>query len=165
MKFRKIRREDLHFLNEVRNFYAEDFLHDSRKFSIGETFEWLSRENPDYYMIEIEEEIIGYFRISKYSPENKNIYIGADIHPNFTGKGLGYLSYKKFISYLFEEYDLNKISLEVLSNNHRAIHLYEKIGFIKEGVKREEILKGEIYIDSILMSILRKEWKRLKILF
>ena len=159
MEFRKIKREDLHFLNEVRNFYAKDFLHDPREFSIEETFEWFNMENPDYYMIEIGEEIIGYFRISKYSPENKNIYIGADIHPDFTGKGLGYLSYKKFISFMFEEYALNKISLEVLSNNHRAIHLYEKIGFVKEGIKREEILKEEIYINSIIMSILRKEWE------
>jgi diamine N-acetyltransferase len=159
MKFRKIEKEDLYFLNDVRNIYAEDFLHDSRKFSIEETTEWFFRESPDYYMIEIGEERVGYFRIGNHSRENKSIYIGADIHPNFTGEGLGYLSYKKFIPFIFEEYDLNKISLEVLSNNHRAIHLYEKIGFIREGVKREEILRGGIYLDSIIMSILKRECK------
>ena len=88
-----------------------------------------------------------------------NIYIGADIAPEYTGKGLGYLSYQSFLPYLFDEYGLNKVSLEVLSTNERAIHLYEKIGFVREGVKRQDVVKKGLYVDSIIMSILRSELK------
>src|SRR6266571_2207541 len=43
----------------------------------------------------------------------------------------------------------------VIADNHRAIHLYEKIGFQREGLKRENYL-GEDgkYHDEIIMGIL-----------
>ena len=151
--------EDLAFLNYVRNGYCEEFLHDSRKFTVEETIEWFEKTNPDFYVIQNDGECIGYFRLSNYSKENSNIYVGADIAPKFTGKGLGYLSYKEFLPYLFKEYNLNKVSLEVLSTNERAIHLYKKLGFVIEGTKRQEVLKNGVYVDSIIMSILKSEMK------
>jgi len=47
----------------------------------------------------------------------------------------------------------------VLETNQRAINLYNKLGFIKEGVKREEVLKNNKWINSIVMSILKSEYK------
>jgi RimJ/RimL family protein N-acetyltransferase len=158
LSFHKITAEDLVFLNEVRNGYCEEFLHDSRKFNIKETKEWFSKYRPDYYMIKINGENIGYFRLSNYSKENKNIYLGADISPKYKGFGYGKLSYIKFIPFLFEEYLLNKISLEVLSTNKVALNLYKKLGFTVEGVKRQEILKNGEWVDSIMMSMLKKEY-------
>lgn len=157
--FRKIKYSDLEFINRVRNLYCEEYLHDNRKFTIDETIHWFESTNPDFYIIQNDDKNIGYFRLNKYSEENMNIYVGADIAPEYTGKGLGYLSYKIFLPYLFEEYGLNKVSLEVLSTNKRAIHLYKKLGFVIEGVKRQEVLKKGVYTDSIIMSILRNELK------
>jgi RimJ/RimL family protein N-acetyltransferase len=157
VEFTKICVEDIPFLNETRNLVAEDFLHDSRKFSLEESVEWFKKTNPDYWMIRLFEENIGYFRLSNHSIQNKNIYIGADIHPDFQGKGYGYEAYVKFIPSVFDMYSLHKITLEVLATNTRAINLYKKIGFVYEGTKRQEVLKGDLYIDSIIMSILRYE--------
>jgi RimJ/RimL family protein N-acetyltransferase len=159
MRFTLITKEDLPFLNETRNLVAEDYLHDSRKFSLEESIEWFKKTNPDYWMIKVAQESVGYFRLSNHSVQNKNIYIGADIHPEFQERGYAKEAYKNMITQLFEEYDLHKISLEVLATNYRAINLYEKLGFTREGVKREEVLKGNIYVDSIVMSILKYEWK------
>ena len=61
-----------------------------------------------------------------------------------------------FLSFLFNYFGLHKITLEVLSTNERAINLYKKIGFVLEGVKRDEVLKSGKWIDSIIMSILEK---------
>jgi RimJ/RimL family protein N-acetyltransferase len=59
---------------------------------------------------------------------------------------------------LFTELDLNKVSLEVLETNLRAIHLYKKLGFVIEGVKREEVKTSSgDYVDSIVMSLLKEE--------
>lgn len=157
IKFTKISTEDIPFVNEVRNSYAKEYLHDSRIFSIEETIEWFNKTCPDFWIIKLADEKIGYFRLSNYSSINRNIYIGADISPEYIGKGYGYSSYLKFIPFLFQEYDLNKITLEVLSNNHRAIHLYQKIGFKYEGRKREEVIKDNVFLDSIIMSILKSE--------
>jgi len=161
MKFTKITYEDLAFLNGVRNLYAKEFLHDSRTFDLFETHSWFHSAKPDYWIIWEEDERAGYFRLSNHSKENRNIYIGADIHPGFAGRGLGYKSYKEFLNFLFNEgeYDLHKVSLEVLATNTRAIHLYKKLGFVQEGGKRQEVLKGDTYVDSIIMSILKEDFK------
>ena len=160
MRFTKITFNDLRFLNDIRNLYAKEFLHDSRTFDLLQTYNWFNNTNPNFWIIWVNGDKIGYFRLSNYSKENHNIYIGADIHPKFIGKGLGYESYKEFMSFLFndKEYNLHKISLEVLATNSRAIHLYKKLGFIQEGCKRQEVLKDDMYVDSIIMSILKNEF-------
>ena len=159
IRFKKLEEDDLQFLNDVRNEYCEEFLHDSRQFTLEETKQWFHKYNPDFYIITLDNEKIGYFRLSNYSDVNKNIYIGADISPKFKGKGFGKLSYEKFIPFLFETYNLNKISLEVLSNNIIALNLYKKLGFVTEGVKRQEVYKNNQWVDSIIMSILKNEHK------
>lgn len=163
LTFRKITSNDLQFLNIVRNTYSKDYLHDSRVFTLDETIQWFLKVNPDYYIIEINLKKIGYFRLSNHSIENRNIYIGADIHPDFCGLGYATQAYKQFIPFLFKEYNLNKISLEVLATNDRAIHLYKKLGFVLEGIKRKEVLKNQQWIDSKIMSILKEEYEKLEI--
>jgi diamine N-acetyltransferase len=156
--FRRIDYEDIEFVNNVRNQYAKEYLHDSRTFTLIETNNWYVVDKPDYWMIINGKDTIGYFRLSNHSTTNKNIYIGADIAPEFTGKGLAKEAYKLFIPFIFNLYNLNKISLEVLSTNERAINLYNKLGFKYEGIKRQEVLKEDKFVDSIIMSILKEEY-------
>jgi RimJ/RimL family protein N-acetyltransferase len=158
LEFRKIQKEDIPFVNTIRNEYAEEFLHDSRRFTMEESYEWFEKTNPNYYIIFDNKKKIGYFRLSNYSEINKNIYVGADISPEYRGRGYGYHSYKVFIPYLFDFYKLNKITLEVLSTNEIAKSLYLKIGFKYEGCKRKEVNKNGVWIDSIIMSILKDEY-------
>ncbi len=150
--------DDIAFLNEVRNEVASEYLHDSRMFTIEETINWFSNTKPKYWIIWYNNNRVGYVRTSNYSESNKNIYIGADLHKDFRGKGLAYESYKKFIPMLFKELNLHKITLEVLETNTRAINLYKKLGFKVEGIKREEVLKNDIWIGSIIMSIFENEF-------
>ena len=154
MEYIKLTINDLPFLNEVRNECADEYLHDSRTFTLEETIKWFNKTNPDFWVIWNNDERIGYFRTSNYSNLNRNIYIGADIHQNYRGYGLGYQSYCEFIPILFNQLNLHKISLEVLETNVRAINLYKKVGFIVEGIKRDEINKNGIWVNSIIMSIL-----------
>ena len=117
LTFRKLEIDDLEFFNNVRNSFSEQFLHNSKQFTIQETGDWFKYNYPDYYIIELENEKIGYFRLSNHSIENKNIYVGMDIAKEYQGKGYGYYVFNKFIDYLFDVYDLNKVSLEVLKTN------------------------------------------------
>lgn len=151
--------DDLEFFNNVRNSCAEEFLHDSRQFTLAEARNWFKHTANKYYIIRFDNERIGYFRLTNYSESNKNIYVGADLHKDWRGQGLSYIAYESFIPFLFEKYGLHKISLEVLGTNKRAINLYKKLGFVEEGVKRDDVLKGVEYVDSIIMSILEDEWK------
>ncbi|MGF7087721.1 RimJ/RimL family protein N-acetyltransferase [Kroppenstedtia sanguinis] len=71
--------------------------------------------------------------------------------PGYRGMGLG----KKLMEYTIDwaqDNNLEKINLDVWSNNERAIRLYRKYGFRLEGNRRRQgILNGE-YVDEIFMS-------------
>jgi RimJ/RimL family protein N-acetyltransferase len=45
-----------------------------------------------------------------------------------------------------------KLSLRVLGSNLAAIRLYEKLGFRREGVLREEFCINGAYVDDVLMA-------------
>jgi RimJ/RimL family protein N-acetyltransferase len=110
-----------------------------------------------FWIIRLNAERIGYFRTSNYSKENRNIYVGADLHERFRGKGLAYESYSKFLPFLFGDLNLHKISLEVLETNIVAINLYKKLGFKLDGTKRLDVLKNGVWVNSLIMSILENE--------
>lgn len=159
LSFRPLKKSDIPLLNEIRNECAGEYLHDSRTFTIEESLSWFEKTNPDFWAIILNNQMIGYFRISNHSKPNKNLYIGADLHKDWRGRDMAYKAYLKFIPFLFKEYKLHKITLEVLATNERALNLYKKLGFVTEGIKRQEVLKKGKYIDSIVMSILRTEWR------
>ena len=47
---------------------------------------------------------------------------------------------------------LHRLELTVQSTNDRAIMLYENMGFVREGTKRDSIKIGAEYVDEFLMS-------------
>jgi len=79
--------------------------------------------------------------------------------PEFRGKGYGTDAMRLLIGYGFRELDLHRIQLSVLASNLRAIRCYEKVGFIREIVKRAEIYRDGQWIDVIYMGLLRSEWE------
>ncbi|MDH5605817.1 MAG: GNAT family N-acetyltransferase [Anaerolineae bacterium] len=78
--------------------------------------------------------------------------------PVFRGKGHGTKMMEMLLKIGFEKFNLNRIALDVLSNNPRAIHVYQKIGFILEGTARQDQFKNGEYLDLHTMGILRNEW-------
>ncbi len=73
------------------------------------------------------------------------------------GKGMGTFAVNAMIEHAFFNLNLRRIELGVLENNSAAIHLYEKCGFVREGIKRESNYKNGKYLSMIMMSILRKD--------
>ncbi len=74
------------------------------------------------------------------------------------GKGTATIATKMILEFAFEQLKLNRVFLNVLSENEKAIHLYEKCGFIYEGEFREHLfLRGELR-NLKWYSILRREY-------
>jgi RimJ/RimL family protein N-acetyltransferase len=59
----------------------------------------------------------------------------------------------------FAELALRKLSCEVLAFNTAALSMYERFGFVREGVFREQILKPEGPVDVLRLGILAREWE------
>ncbi len=82
------------------------------------------------------------------------IYIGD---PQYKGKGRLEATIDT-LGFGFYNLGLHRIQLKVLTENTIAISLYEKIGFIKEGIIREVVFKNNSFKDEISMSILKNEF-------
>jgi len=63
------------------------------------------------------------------------------------------------LHHAFESLNLNRISLQVLESNPRAIKVYKRVGFTVEGRLGEDRFSQGRYEDTIIMSILRDEWR------
>ena len=82
----------------------------------------------DIYSIFCENEFVGI--IQKIRKELDNIHIGRFlINPELTGKGLGKRALLKFINLIFQEKNVNSITLNVFDYNVGAKKLYDNVGF------------------------------------
>ena len=80
------------------------------------------------YSIFCENEFVGI--IQKIREELDNIHIGRFlINPELTGKGLGKRALLEFVNLIFQEKNVNSITLNVFDYNVGAKKLYEKVGF------------------------------------
>lgn len=75
------------------------------------------------------------------------------------GKKVGLEATQQILRHAFEDRGLNRVYLTVLSDNVAAIGLYEKVGFKREGVKRQDIFKNGQFHDVVMMAILASEFK------
>lgn len=78
------------------------------------------------------------------------------------GKGYGTEVTTLITGYAFDTLNLNRLSLQVYEYNERGIRAYEKVGFKREGVLRQEHYYEGRYWDTIAMAILREEWETRK---
>jgi len=84
------------------------------------------------------------------------VYLGGiAIHPFFAGKGEGIKMMNDIIDFAKQNGFL-RIELSVASVNEKAIRLYEKAGFVKEGLLRKfTYLKSENkFLDEVMMAYL-----------
>jgi L-phenylalanine/L-methionine N-acetyltransferase len=109
------------------------------------------------YIYAENEQNIGMFKLISLEHRTSHIaYLGGvAIDPNCGGQGYGYKMMQAIIA-LGSEKGLKRIELSTATINERAIRLYEKVGFQKEGVLRNyTYLKSENrYLDEVMMSYL-----------
>ena len=73
------------------------------------------------------------------------------------GRGVGTAAARLMLDYCFYEEKLHRIYLRVFSSNEQAIRSYEKAGFIKEGLLREDVCIDGQYRDIIWMAALNSD--------
>ena len=75
------------------------------------------------------------------------------------GKGYGTDATRLMVKYGFETLNLNRIWLHAREDNTGGIRAYEKAGFRREGVLRQEVYREGRYWDVVAMAILRADWE------
>lgn len=109
------------------------------------------------------EEYIGQIDFVKL--DNKNgwgelgIVIGNEANH---GRGYGTEALELMIDFAFDQLRLHRVELVCWSFNTRGRHVYEKVGFVQEGVRREKRYRDGQFYDEICYGLLKEEWEERK---
>ena len=77
--------------------------------------------------------------------------LGMGVVAEYRGRGIGRKLLESAMQHAWES-GLKRLELEVFADNRAAIHLYEKHGYVQEGVKRyARLIDGE-YQDIVVMA-------------
>lgn len=98
--------------------------------------------------------------INGWDPDNRTCGFRIALGPAARDRGLGTEATRLLLDHVFESIDdppVNRVELEVYDMNPRAQAVYEKLGFRREGVRREALWwDGEPH-GAIVMSLLRSD--------
>ena len=110
--------------------------------ALGESFQkqWMGPMIPFPLTIQVLQDLEGIFSIfdgqefvgliQKIRLEDRNLHIGRFfINPQKQGKGLGRKAFQYFLQEMFENEEIESISLTVFESNQIARDLYQKEGF------------------------------------
>ena len=132
--------------------------------TLEEEYEWYERRrsDPDGLMWAIEtvdRRLVGSTEL-RLEPARRKAELGIVIGEKAEwSAGLGTETVRLIIGYAFGELELNRVELTTAEENARAIRCYEKVGFVREGLKRQDRMVEGRFGNTVMMSILRGEWR------
>lgn len=103
-------------------------------------------------------ELVGEVVFNEYEESTGNINFRILMGQSGCNKGFGTEAISMFIKYGMTELKVHKIGLEVYSFNPRAERVYQKAGFVLEGVKREDFSYNGEYFDTRIYGMLKEDY-------
>jgi ribosomal protein S18 acetylase RimI-like enzyme len=99
--------------------------------------------------------VVGFCDIQPGWPETKRHCgsLGMGVLPAFRGQGLGRRLLESCLA-LARQAGITRVELEVRSNNEQALHLYRRLGFELEGIKRRGLRVDDEYQETTAMALL-----------
>jgi putative acetyltransferase len=81
--------------------------------------------------------------------------IGMGVHDAYAGRGVGSALMAAIIDLADNWLNLRRLELTVYADNARAIALYDRFGFAREGLCRDFAWRAGAYVDAVAMARLR----------
>ena len=79
------------------------------------------------------------------------------VHPRFRGRKLGDEIARSFQRLVFGELGFHRLEIQIYGFNERAIAHAERVGYVREGVKRKAYARFGEWQDAVLFSMLQEE--------
>lgn len=106
------------------------------------------------------DQLIGFCSLNGIQYNHQTAWIAIGIgERSAQGKGYGYEVMSLLLRFAFNELNLHRVQLSVFGYNTRAIRLYEKLGFVREGTQREGMRRDGQRFDLYYYGMLEHEWR------
>jgi putative acetyltransferase len=119
----------------------------------------LEHQDPDRRMLvaEIDGRVIGNIGlVLQASPRRRHVAgVGMAVHDAWAGRGVGELLMRAALDLADNWLNVHRVELTVYADNDRAIRLYERCGFEREGVHRDAAFREGTMVDTIAMARIR----------
>jgi len=138
------RAEALRFIRDSATAWAE-----------GRAFDFAIRDrlDPDQHL--------GNISVWPTSRRERSGEIGYWIRSASVGKGVATEAAARVARVGFDELDLHRITLRIAVGNRASERVAEKLGFVHEGLLRQEVLVHGIWLDHTLWALLEEEYRAL----
>jgi len=96
------------------------------------------------------------------SQHHRNTALGITIAAPYRGRGYGSEAISWAVDWAFDIAGLHRVTLTATGFNIGAQRLYERLGFVKEGVQRESVWFNRRWWDTVLYGMLESDWSKLR---
>jgi len=92
---------------------------------------------------------------------HRNTSLGYWLAKQYQGQGYATLAVQALLNHAFSVWRLNRVEIRCAVDNNRSCSLAERLGFTREGIKRQAELQDSCFRDLVVYSLLASEWTKL----
>ncbi|HEM1266257.1 TPA: spermidine N1-acetyltransferase [Listeria monocytogenes] len=168
LKLRPLEREDLKFVHRLNNdakimsyWFEEPY---EAFVELQELYDkHIHDQSERRFILELDGQMVGLVELIEIDYIHRRAEFQIIIDPKFQGHGYAVSATKLAMKYAFHVLNLHKLYLVVDKVNEKAIHVYEKVGFIREGELIDEFFVDGTYHDAIRMCIFQHQYQEMDI--
>jgi RimJ/RimL family protein N-acetyltransferase len=110
------------------------------------------------FVIEVDREPAGTMRFHRTNRRSRIAHLGGlAVHPDFRGRRVADEAARLLIRHLFDELGYHRLELEIYGFNDRAAAHAERLGFVREGIRRRAYRRDNGWVDGVLFGLLAED--------
>ncbi|GIU93965.1 MAG: hypothetical protein KatS3mg012_0422 [Gaiellaceae bacterium] len=164
VSIRRARSDDVDFLVElVTHEDVEPFLAAVRPKDAASIAAEIERSEAEpeafgVFVIEVDGERAGVMRFERTNRRSRIADLGGlAVHPRFRGRRVADEAARQLQRHLFDDLCFHRLQLEIYGFNERAQAHAERVGFVREGVRRKAYWRHGQWVDGVLYGLVAED--------
>jgi RimJ/RimL family protein N-acetyltransferase len=110
------------------------------------------------FVIEVDGERAGLMGFEIANRRSRIANLGSlAVHPDFRGRRLADEAAQLFQRHLIFDLGFHRLQLEIYGFNERAQRHAERVGFVREGVRRKAYWRNDEWVDGVIYGLVRED--------